>query len=164
VIKQIGIPVIIKEGGWGINTQLAKRFFDMGVYAVDVAGAGGTSWSQVEMYRQTNPILHELAEDYRDWGIPTSDAVLNISKSLPDLFLIASGGIKNGIDLAKCIALGADLVGMAGSLLKAASEDSSIVLERMRLIERELVISMFATGIQNIKDLKQTKALMEIRP
>jgi len=108
--------------------------------------------------------LHELAEDYRDWGIPTSDAVLNISKSLPDLFLIASGGIKNGIDLAKCIALGADLVGMAGSLLKAASEDSSIVLERMRLIERELVISMFATGIQNIKDLKQTKALMEIRP
>ncbi len=164
VIKHIGLPVIIKEVGWGINTVLAKRFVEMGVYAIDIAGAGGTSWSQVEMYRQTDPILRELAEDYRDWGIPTTQSLVEISSSLPEVFLIASGGIKNGIDLAKCIGLGADLVGMAGSILKAASEDTSKVLERINLIEQELMISMFSAGILNIQTLKHTTSLLGIKP
>ena len=163
VVKNLGVPVIIKEVGWGINSKLAKRFFDMGVSAVDIAGAGGTSWSQVEMHRQTDPLLRELSSDFRDWGIPTSDAIIEIGNSIPAALIIASGGIKTGMDIAKCIALGASLVGMAGSILKSAANGPEFAIQRIEMLKREFTICMFASGIPYLSALKHTPALKRIR-
>lgn len=110
ICEQLQVPVGVKEVGWGIHETLAKKLFDCGVHFIDVAGAGGTSWSQVESFR-TTPILKKAANAFLDWGIPTSDCVSNIRKNAPDGLIIASGGLKNGVDVAKSIALGANLAG-----------------------------------------------------
>lgn len=159
VVKALTVPVVVKEVGWGINAELAKKLVDCGVAAIDVAGAGGTSWSQVEMFRTSDEHQRQIAADFRGWGIPTAESVRQVSKALPHTPLIASGGLRTGIDAAKCIALGADLAGMAGSLLKAAAisaEEASATLQRMT---RELKITMFAAGIPGLRDLKHTPKL-----
>ncbi len=121
VCKKLAVPVIAKEVGWGISERTAKLLADCGVQAIDVAGAGGTSWSQVEMHRASDEFTRELAATFVGWGIPTADSILNVKKAVPDMTVLASGGIKDGLDIAKCIALGASLGGMAGQFLKAAA-------------------------------------------
>ncbi len=139
--------MIVKEVGWGISERTAKILADCGVTAIDVAGAGGTSWSQVEMHRAPDEFTRQLAATFVDWGIPTADSILNVKKAAPQITIFASGGLKNGLDIAKCIALGATLGGMAGKFLKAAATSSEKTVQLLKLTQRQLQVAMFAAGV-----------------
>ncbi|HMZ07219.1 MAG TPA: type 2 isopentenyl-diphosphate Delta-isomerase [Anaerolineales bacterium] len=153
VCKQLEVPVIAKEVGWGISEKTAKLLADCGVSAIDVAGAGGTSWSQVEMHRAPDEFTRRLAATFVGWGIPTSDSILNVKKAVPDMTIFASGGLKDGLDIAKCIALGATLGGMAGQFLKAAAISTDQAVEMMKLTKRQIEVTMFATGAASLEEL-----------
>src|SRR5262245_16292788 len=157
VCKQIEVPVIAKEVGWGISERTAKLLADCGVSAIDVAGAGGTSWSQVEMHRAPDEFTRQLAATFVGWGIPTSDSILNVKKAVPDMTVFASGGIKDGLDIAKCIALGATLGGMAGQFLKAAAVSTEKVIEMMKLTKKQIEVTMFACGAKEIRELDASR-------
>jgi isopentenyl-diphosphate delta-isomerase len=149
----LDVPVVAKEVGWGFSADTAKRLVEAGISAIDVAGAGGTSWSQVEMYRAGSESQATLAAEFIDWGIPTSEAIATLHRSLPDTPLIASGGLRTGMDIAKAIALGATMAGMAGPFLKAAVQSSQAVINRINTLSRTLKIVMFATGSEELKAL-----------
>lgn len=151
------VPVIAKEVGWGISAQAARRLVEVGVGAIDVAGAGGTSWSQVEMHRATDPAQAALAAEFVSWGIPTAEAVQQIRQAMPEVRLIASGGLRGGMDLAKAIALGADLGGMAGPFLRAASESTQAVIDLIKHTTRVLRVCMFATGSADLAALRRAE-------
>ncbi len=156
VCKQLPVPVIAKEVGWGISEETARRLANAGVAAIDVAGSGGTSWSQVELYRAPDDLHRRVAAAFRDWGIPTAESVQMVKRAAPDLPVIASGGIRSGLDIAKAIALGATLGGMAGPFLKAAAISSEAVAELLEETIRVLRIAMFAAGAGNIEALQNT--------
>jgi isopentenyl-diphosphate delta-isomerase len=149
--------VVAKEVGWGISAEDARRLEEAGVAAIDVAGAGGTSWSQVEMYRMEDESLARVAAAFRDWGIPTAESILAVRKAAPGVIVFASGGLRDGIDIAKCIALGASSGGMAGPFLKSAARSAEDVLTSVKEIVRELQVCMFAAGARSIEDLQRTK-------
>ena len=130
-----------------------------GVAALDVAGAGGTSWSQVEMYRSENRTQREVAASFRDWGIPTAESLISLRETFRDIPIIASGGIKDGIDVAKCAALGASAVTMAGVMLRAADESEERLREQIEIIYRQFKVAMFTTGSANIADLQNRELL-----
>ncbi|MEN6408119.1 MAG: type 2 isopentenyl-diphosphate Delta-isomerase, partial [Anaerolineaceae bacterium] len=111
VCHRLTVPVIAKEVGWGISEQAARALANAGVAAIDIAGAGGTSWSQVEMYRAKNAAQTHIAATFQNWGIPTAESLCLVHQALPDMLLFASGGLKGASDLAKSIALGATLGG-----------------------------------------------------
>ncbi|MGA7194182.1 MAG: type 2 isopentenyl-diphosphate Delta-isomerase [Anaerolineales bacterium] len=157
VCKKIEVPVIAKEVGWGISERTAKLLADCGVSAIDVAGAGGTSWSQVEMHRAPDEFTRELAATFVGWGIPTAESILNTKKAVPDMTIFASGGIKDGLDIAKCIALGATLGGMAGNFLKAAAVSTEKAVETMKLTKKQIEVTMFAAGVRTLEGLKVGK-------
>jgi len=157
VCNKIEVPVIAKEVGWGISERTARLLADCGVSAIDVAGAGGTSWSQVEMHRAPDEFTRELAATFIGWGIPTADSILNVKKVVPDMTIFASGGLKDGLDIAKCIALGATLGGMAGQFLKAAAVSTEKAVEMMRLTKRQIEVTMFACGVEKLEGLKVGK-------
>jgi isopentenyl-diphosphate delta-isomerase len=154
VCKKFEVPVIAKEVGWGISEKTAKLLADCGVSAIDVAGAGGTSWSQVEMHRAPDEFTRQLAATFVGWGIPTAESILNVKKATPNLTIFASGGIKDGLDIAKCIALGATLGGMAGQFLKAAAVSTEKAVEMMKLTKRQIEVTMFACGAREIGELE----------
>src|SRR5512143_202616 len=135
VCKKLEVPVIAKEVGWGISERTARLLADCGVSAIDVAGAGGTSWSQVEMHRAPDEFTRELAGTFVGWGIGTADSIRSVRRAAPELTIFASGGIRDGLDIAKCIALGATLGGMAGQFLKAAAVSTEKVLDMIRLTQ-----------------------------
>ncbi|MEP0804059.1 MAG: type 2 isopentenyl-diphosphate Delta-isomerase [Chloroflexota bacterium] len=157
VCKSLEVPVIAKEVGWGISEKTAKLLADCGVAAIDVAGAGGTSWSQVEMHRAPDEFTRQLAATFVGWGIPTADSILNVKKAAPGMTIFASGGIKDGLDIAKCIALGATLGGMAGQFLKAAAVSTENTVERIKLTKRQIEVTMFACGAGKLEDLRAGK-------
>ncbi|WKZ42169.1 MAG: type 2 isopentenyl-diphosphate Delta-isomerase [Anaerolineales bacterium] len=157
VCKKLEVPVIAKEVGWGVSEKTAKLLADCGVSAIDVAGAGGTSWSQVEMHRAPDEFTRKLAATFIGWGIPTSDSILNVKNAVPEMTVFASGGIKDGLDIAKCIALGATLGGMAGQFLKAAAVSTEKAVEMMKLTKRQIEVTMFAAGVGNLERLKVGK-------
>ena len=154
-VKKLHVPVIVKEVGWGISGKLARQLADIGVAAVDVAGAGGTSWSQIEKFRQDDPILIEAAEAFRNWGNPTALCLKEIKEQNIEIKVFASGGLKTGVDAAKSIALGAVLCGFAGKILKAATQDVEDLAEVLDQIILELKISMFGAGVKNLKELSK---------
>ena len=159
VCKQIEVPVIAKEVGWGISEKTAKLLADCGVSAIDVAGAGGTSWSQVEMHRAPDEFTRQLAATFVGWGIPTADSILNTKRAVPGTLIFASGGLKDGLDIAKCIALGATLGGMAGQFLKAAAISTEKAVEMMKLTKRQIEVTMFAAGVEKLEGLKVGKSI-----
>jgi isopentenyl-diphosphate delta-isomerase len=124
------------------------------VAAIDVAGAGGTSWSQVEMYRTDDPDAARLAAAFIGWGIPTADAVRQVRARLADIPIIASGGLRSGTDIAKTLALGANLGAMAGPFLKAAAESTEAVVQTIDHVVSELRLVMFATGSADLAALR----------
>jgi len=146
VCKKLEAPVIVKEVGWGFSERTARLLADCGVSAIDVAGAGGTSWSQVEMYRAPDEFTRKLAATFINWGISTAESILNVKRVVPGIHIFASGGLKDGHDIAKCIALGATLGGMAGEFLKAAAISKEMTIETIKLTKRQIEIIMFATG------------------
>ena len=149
------MPVIAKEVGWGISERTAKLLSNCGVSAIDVAGAGGTSWSQVEMHRAPDEFTRQLAATFVGWGIPTAESILNVKKAVYDMTIFASGGIKDGLDIAKCIALGATLGGMAGKFLKAAAISTENVIEMIKLTKRQIEVTMFVAGTANLSILAE---------
>ncbi len=157
VCQKIEVPVIAKEVGWGISERTAKLLADCGTSAIDVAGAGGTSWSQVEMHRAPDEFTRELAATFVGWGIPTAASILNVKKAVPDMTVFASGGIKDGLDIAKCIALGATLGGMASQFLKAAAVSTDKAVEMMKLTKKQIEVTMFAAGVGTFEGLKAGK-------
>lgn len=161
ICKKLQTPVIAKEVGWGISERTAKLLSDCGVQAIDVAGAGGTSWSQVEMHRAPDEFTRQLAATFVGWGIPTAESILNVKKAAPNMTIFASGGIKDGLDIAKCIALGASLGGMAGNFLKAAAISTEKVIDLMKLTKRQIEVAMFACGVDKLEGLKVGKLVKQ---
>jgi isopentenyl-diphosphate delta-isomerase len=156
ICRRLSVPVIAKEVGWGFSEKAARQLASAGVAAVDVAGAGGTSWSQVEMHRAPTARHARVAGAFIDWGIPTAVSIRYCRQAAPQLPILASGGIRNGIDVAKCIALGATAVGIAGDFLRAAdSGGATAVKELSETITDELRIAMFCCGAPNVKALMQ---------
>lgn len=156
ICKQLTVPVVVKEVGWGFSEKTARKLYEAGVAAIDIAGAGGTSWSQVEMHRNSDPFQASLAAAFIDWGIPTARALLNVKSGAPGMTMFASGGLRDGIDIAKCIALGASLGGMAGPFLKAADVSLKATVDMIKLIQEQIRVAMFAAGAANIQQLKNT--------
>ncbi len=156
VCRALPVPVIAKEVGWGFSGRAARQLADAGVRAIDVAGAGGTSWSQVEKFRIKDPRQARVAAAFRGWGIPTSDSIQMVREAAPEMLVFASGGLRDGLDIGKCIALGARLGGMAGPFLKAAAVSAGETLETINEVRRELQICMFGAGAANLDQLRQT--------
>ncbi len=157
ICRGLPVPVIAKEVGWGFSREAARQLADAGVAAIDVAGAGGTSWSQVEMYRAPTARHARIAGAFIDWGIPTADSIRYCREAAPDLPVFASGGIRDGIEAAKCIALGASLVGLAGEFLRAADRDGVAgVVELSDTISQELRVAMFCASAGDLHILAHT--------
>lgn len=141
------VPVIAKEVGWGFSVANAKSLLDAGVSYIDVAGAGGTSWSQVESFIDGSPEVLNLAAPFAGWGIPTAECLDAIHIALPAAKLIASGGLKDGVDAAKAIALGAELAGFAGRILPAAAEETpDALIKTLKTIVQQYKIARFLSG------------------
>lgn len=156
VCAAVDVPVGVKEVGFGIDGTVAKQLADVGISYIDVAGAGGTSWSQVEKLRTDIALHRQAAEAFNDWGIPTRDCLVSVRRQLPDIPLFASGGMKTGVDAAKAMTLGADVVGFARQLLEAATDSTEAVLSAMEQIEFELKMTMFGIGAKSLTELQET--------
>ncbi len=160
VCRVLTVPVVAKEVGWGFAEDTVRDLVNAGVAAIDVAGAGGTSWSEVERYRAKNVAQQRVAATFVDWGIPTTEAILAAKRAVsPSVPIIASGGLRNGLDMAKCIAMGATLGGMAKPFLVAAVKSLAEVLSEIEIINTELRIAMFGIGAASIADLQSTSRL-----
>jgi isopentenyl-diphosphate delta-isomerase len=159
VCRVLSVPVIIKEVGWGISEQAARLLAEAGVAAIDVAGAGGTSWTQVEMHRAESPSQARLAEAFLDWGIPTAESLQMVARAAPDLLIFASGGVRDGLDIAKCLALGASLGGLASPFLKAAVESLEQTVAVIAELRRQIQVCMFAAGVPNLSALRRVELI-----
>lgn len=159
ICRCLPVPVVVKEVGCGISGEVARMLREAGVAGIDVAGAGGTSWVEVSRHLGAG----ELAAAFTSWGIPTAVSLKLVREAVSDIAIFASGGIRNGVDVAKAIALGADAVGIAGPLLRLSLESPQAVLEYLRTVIAQLRIAMFCTGIRNLAGLKNTPRLQKIR-
>ena len=157
ICEKLDVPVIVKEVGWGISERTAKILAECGVSAIDVAGAGGTSWSQVEMHRAPDDFTRQLAESFVDWGITTADSIRNVKYATPGMTIFGSGGLRNGVDVTKAIALGATLGGMAAQFLKTAVISAESTIDLLKLTQRQIMVTLFACGVKSLKDLNLTK-------
>lgn len=157
VCRGLAVPVIAKEVGHGISASVARRLAACGVSAIDVAGAGGTSWAAVEGQRDAGLGQPSMGEIFRNWGIPTARALVEVAEACPGIPLIASGGIRHGLDMAKAIRLGATIAGQAGALLPAALQGTEAVLAHVRELAQTLRIACFATGSRNLAALSQAE-------
>jgi isopentenyl-diphosphate delta-isomerase len=155
----LGVPIIVKEVGAGLSAPVATALVEAGVQVIDVAGAGGTSWAAVEGERATSAADRAVAMAFADWGIPTASCVQAVRRALPNVPLIASGGVRDGVDAAKAIRLGADLVGQAASILRDATVSTQAVVEHFDVIIRQLRIACFCTGSANLAALRQARLL-----
>ncbi|CAM3370067.1 type 2 isopentenyl-diphosphate Delta-isomerase [Marinicrinis lubricantis] len=161
---QLEAPVGIKEVGFGIHGELAAKLYEAGVAFVDVAGAGGTSWIEVEKHRAKDPQLQLAADTFAEWGLPTADCIVQARACSPNGFLIASGGIHNGLHAAKTLALGADLCGFGRRLLEPAIEGEAALDKLMARLEFELKAAMFGIGCKSLAELKGTSKLVRTAP
>lgn len=161
LVKEISVPIIVKEVGFGISEDVCQRLYDVGVRIVDTAGWGGTSWSVVEGRRQGGDL--EVGDLFGNWGIPTTDSIQMCKKvadrSKEKITIMASGGVRSGLDVAKAISLGADLVGLAAPFGKAALESQDAVESVVLKLEKELKIAMFGVGARTIEELKKQKLI-----
>lgn len=157
--EKIPVPVIAKEVGNGISVAMAEKLLAAGVKAIDVAGAGGTSWAKVEGERAETNLQRRLGNTFGDWGIPTAECIVQIRNQYPSIPLIASGGLRNGLEVAKTIALGADLAGLAFPFLQAASDSPSALDELVEILMAEIRTVLFCTGNLNLIELRRSNVL-----
>jgi len=153
------IPIVVKEVGAGISGVLARKLVDAGVAVIDVAGSGGTSWAAVEAARIEEPVARAAAAPFADWGIPTAYAVVEARRLCPEATIIASGGIRHGLDVARAIRLGADMAGTAAGVLDAALTSAEAVIEHFQGIIGALRVACFCTGSHNLAELRQARLL-----
>jgi len=159
---QMPVPVIAKEVGNGISGSLAQKLIDIGVSAIDTAGAGGTSWARVESERAQDVKQRRLGQTFADWGLPTADCIVGIRAIAPHIPLIASGGLRNGLHVAKTLALGADIAGLALPFLKAADHSEAALDTMTDILIAEIKTALFCTGQGNLKDLKHAQVLQRL--
>jgi isopentenyl-diphosphate delta-isomerase len=152
--RDLTVPVVAKGVGSGISARTTRRLLEAGVAAVDVAAAGGTSWARVEGKRSGDDQREALAETFAGWGTPTVEVLRTLRGAFPALPLIASGGLRTGVHVAKALALGADLCGLALPFLEAAEASEEAVDTLIRSLVDGLRIAMFATGSAEIDDLR----------
>ncbi|NPA05954.1 MAG: type 2 isopentenyl-diphosphate Delta-isomerase [Chloroflexi bacterium] len=164
VARALEVPLIVKEVGWGISPQVARQLADAGVAAIDVAGAGGTSWSQVEMHRARTAFHAQVAAAFADWGIPTAESLRYVRQAAPHVLAFASGGLRTGVDVAKAIALGATLAGFAGPLLRAAAQSTEAAIEALRVLHQQLRVTMFVVGARDLDALRRTPLIRREAP
>lgn len=157
--RALSVPIIAKEVGSGISAAVARRLVACGVAAIDVAGAGGTSWAAVEGHRLAAADGQNLGEIFRDWGIPTPQCLAEVHAALPDVPLIASGGIRHGLDAAKAIRLGAGLTAQAAALLPAAMQGTDAVVAHVQAFADALRIACLATGSKDLAALRQAELI-----
>jgi isopentenyl-diphosphate delta-isomerase len=154
VVRELGAPVVVKEIGCGISGATARALAAQGVRIVDTAGVGGTSWARIEAQRSGDLDLGEL---FAGWGLPTPlsiQSIQEVRQAAGITTVIASGGVRNGLDAAKALALGADLVGMAYPFLAPATESPDHVAEKVRRIVQELKICLFCLGVKTVAELR----------
>lgn len=156
ICASLSVPVVVKEVGYGISGDVAARLKSVGVAGIDVAGAGGTAWGEVER-RRLSAGRRQVAAAFADWGIPTSESIRMVRQTDADWPVIASGGIRTGVDVAKSLALGANVAGLAIPLLRAAAVAEDLVVEQLQQIVEELSIAMFAVGAPTVADLRRAK-------
>lgn len=162
VCRQLEVPVLAKEVGWGFSPDDARRLSEAGIAAFDVAGAGGTSWSEVEKHRAETEAQRRVAAAFVGWGIPTVESLRALRRTLPGVPLIASGGLTDGMDVAKVLALGAGLAGLAGPFLRAAAVSTEAVIEEIDVLARILRIAMFGIGAADLDGLSNSPRLIEV--
>lgn len=156
------VPVIVKEVGNGISAPMVRRLIEAGVAAVDVAGAGGTSWARVESERATDAHQRRLGQTFGEWGLPTADCIVAARRVAPTLPLIASGGLRHGLDVAKALALGADLAGLALPFLQAANESEEALAALAEVLIAEITTVLFCTGQRSLAGLRQAGVLENV--
>ena len=164
IVEELDIPVMVKETGAGISFDVAKRLLKTGIAAIDVGGSGGTSFAAIEHYRakMINESLHSRGgKTFWNWGIPTPESILQVGRATNwGITIIATGGIRNGLDAAKAVALGADAAGVARKLLKPAVEGKKSVVNEIDAIYKELRGAMFLVGAENVSELKKVGATL----
>ncbi len=167
ICTRLSVPVVAKEVGWGISESTARRLAEVGVAAIDVAGAGGTSWGEVERHRHhvgdsdgTSPQVIRLITEMAEWGIPTAQSLVTARRGAPELPLIASGGLRTGLDVAKSIALGASLGGIATPLLYRAAISAEEVRDYLEHIAAGLRLVMFGIGARDVVELRDSPYLV----
>lgn len=155
VAPALGVPVLLKEVGSGISRTTALKLRDLPIAGVETSGVGGTSWSRIESLRTTDPVQRSTGELFARWGIPTAESISICRAALPDRVVIASGGIRNGIEVAKALALGADAVSLALPLLRAAARSVEEAVLVLRRVVEELRTVMFLTGCRSVAELRR---------
>jgi len=157
IVEGLDVPVIVKEVGCGIGAAQAKQLEELGVAGIDVAGAGGTSWTAVEYFRakkRRDEARQRLGETFWDWGIPTAVSLVEATKAV-HIPIIASGGLRSGVDLAKALALGASLTGVAYPVLDPAFRSALKAKKKLRLLVDELKTTMFLVGASSVQQLRR---------
>jgi isopentenyl-diphosphate Delta-isomerase len=157
--KVLPVPIVVKEVGCGISGTLARRLASCGVSIIDIAGAGGTSWAAVEAERAHTPRDAAIASAFREWGIPTAVSLRDVRAARPDATLIASGGMKTGLDAAKAIRLGADLAGFAAGVLPAALDGAAALASHIEVLVAQLRIACFCTASPNLDALRAARLI-----
>ena len=156
LVKNLGLPVVVKETGCGFSKTTLQRLYNMGVAAVDVSGLGGTHWGRIEGHRaQHEPMRQQAAQTFRNWGIATNQSVRHGKEVDLDFEIWGSGGVRHGLDAAKLLALGASTVAFAKPMLEAAMVSCDDVIRVMQTIEYELRVASFCTGSHNLSELKE---------
>jgi isopentenyl-diphosphate delta-isomerase len=157
---EVDFPILAKEVGCGIGAGTAAKLAAAGVAAVDVSGAGGTSWAKIEAARASDPAQRTLGEVFGDWGIPTTEALVRCRAALPGYPLVASGGVRTGLDVAKALALGADVVAIAMPLLGPATRSAEETETALRQVIAELRTAMFLLGVRDVATLRASRHLL----
>jgi isopentenyl-diphosphate delta-isomerase len=154
VTRELPVPVIVKEVGCGISGEVAAQLASAGVAAIDVAGLGGTSFARVEAFRREKAEEVELALAFSEWGIATAEALVDVRRAVPQLPLIASGGLRHGLDAAKALAMGASLCGFGQPLLAAAHDSEAAVRTVIDGFAWQLRVAMFCVGAKDVAELE----------
>jgi isopentenyl-diphosphate Delta-isomerase len=159
IVREFELPIIVKEVGAGISTEVGEKLEQAGVSAINIAGSGGTSWAGVEKLRAesaANSIKVKLGELFWDWGIPTALSLMEVKKVVK-IPVIASGGLRDGLEVSKCLVLGADTCGMAFPFLKRAAESVDSLYSFAESLMAELKGTMFLVGAQNLNELRTVR-------
>jgi isopentenyl-diphosphate delta-isomerase len=155
LVKALDAPVVVKETGAGISGATARRLAEMGVAAIDVAGAGGSNWALVEGERSGDPHDEVHAAAFADWGLSTARAIVEARAACPRTLVIGSGGVRDGVDVARALRLGADMVGQAAGVLTAATISTEAVVSHFQTVIRQLRTVCFCTGSANLTALRR---------
>ncbi len=155
----LSVPVIIKEVGSGIGPSSAQRLIDVGVSWIEIAGRGGTSWASIESARIQQTREQQIAAPFIDWGMDTAQLIPQVRSQSSQLGLIASGGLRDGLDIARSLRLGANMSAMAQPFLQPALESTDAVIEKIEIFREQLRWAMFLTGSANLKRLQSAPLL-----